>query len=358
MRQFYVQRNEGQAVVLAALAFIVLVGALGLALDGANAYNQRRNANNAADAAALAGTRALLDGNKSGTGTNSDVFLAVQTYLNNHLPASSGSFTWNAYYIDRNGNKIGGAIPNNGSLVQTVDMSSTTNVRGISVEVLFTFNTFFMPLLGRNSLTVSGYGLGFVGALGGATGADLVPLAISDTAAAAWQQTGDTTHSWSMGVYTSTASLSSRAIDQSDLRLLALTSGGATPVFGTNSTNCSGVTTPVDTLVYWWCNGTPDNIVTKPDPVNSLSMPPDSRLRDEINHRVNTDVLMPVYNQLDLSGHVKIVGFIAVHLTSFPSSGSSNGMLKGKLIDYYLAPGPISGESSGFFDTYAINLVR
>src|SRR6476661_2772831 len=109
MRRLFAQRNEGQAVVLAALAFIVLVAALGLALDGANAYNQRRNANNAADAAALAGTRALLDGNKSGTGTNSDVFLAVQTYLNNHLPASSGSFTWNAYYIDRNGNKIGGA---------------------------------------------------------------------------------------------------------------------------------------------------------------------------------------------------------------------------------------------------------
>src|SRR3954471_24699274 len=99
MRRFLVQRNEGQAVVLAALAFIVLVGALGLALDGANAYNQRRNANNAADAAALAGMRALLDGNKSGSGTNGDVFLAVKTYLDTHLPASSGTLSWNAYYI-------------------------------------------------------------------------------------------------------------------------------------------------------------------------------------------------------------------------------------------------------------------
>ena len=111
MRRFYVQRNEGQAVVLAALAFIVMIGALGLALDGANAYNQRRNANNAADAAAMAGTRALLDGNKSGSGKNRDVFLAVKAYLDSHLPASSGTLTWNAYYIDRNGNQIGGAIP-------------------------------------------------------------------------------------------------------------------------------------------------------------------------------------------------------------------------------------------------------
>ncbi len=358
MRRFYMQRNEGQAVVLAALAFIVMIGALGLALDGANAYNQRRNANNAADAAAMAGTRALLVANKN-NGDNGDVYQAVKTYLDAHLPAASGTLTWNAYYIDRNGNKIGGAIPNNGSSVQVVDMSNVTNVRGISVDVLFTFNTFFMPLLGRNNLTVAGYGLGFVGALGGATGADLVPLAISDTAAAAWQQTGDTTHNWSMGVYTSTADLLSRAIDQSDLRLLALKPGGAALIPG-SSGDC-GSATSVDSLAYWWCNGTPYEVVTTPDPVSTMSMPPSgSNLKSAITSgvRIPGDVLMPVYNQLDLSGHVKIVGFIAVHLTSYQSSGIHNGVLKGKLISYYLAPGPISGESSGFFDTYAINLVR
>ena len=354
MRRFFVQRTEGQSVVLAALAFIVLVGALGLALDGANAYNQRRNANNGADASAMAGTRALLTANENG-GDNADVYLAVKAYLDTHLPASAGTITWKAYYIDRNGNQIGGTIPNNTSSVQVVDMSNSANVRGISVDVQFSYKTFFMPLLGRNAMTASGYGLGLVGPLGGATGPDLIPLAISDTAAARWQGTNDTTNKWSMWVYTSTLTLGSRDIDQSDLRLLALKPGGAAPVFGANSSSCGGVTTPADTLVYWWCKGTAYNIVTTPNPVNTLNMPPDNRLKDEINKRINTDVLMPVYNQLDLSGHVKIVGFIAVHLTNFSSSQT---ILRGTLIGYYLAPGPISGESSGFFDTYAINLVR
>src|SRR5262245_24834255 len=205
MRRLYLQRHEGQAVVLAALAFIVLVGALGLALDGANAYNQRRNANNAADAAAMAGTRALLEANEN-SGNNGDVYQAVEAYLDTHLPASSGTMTWNAYYIDRNGNQIGGgAIPNDTNPVEVVDMAEEDNVRGIAVDVRFTFKTFFMPLLGRNDLTVSGYGLGLVGPLGGATGAALIPLAISDQAARDWQESGDTTNSWSMGVYTSTA---------------------------------------------------------------------------------------------------------------------------------------------------------
>ncbi|MEO7911121.1 MAG: pilus assembly protein TadG-related protein [Roseiflexaceae bacterium] len=355
------QRSEGQAVVLAALAFIVMIGALGLALDGANAYNQRRNANNAADAAAMAGTRALLAANESGSGRNSDVYQAVDAYLDTHLPASSGTLIkHDAYYIDRNGNQIGGAIPNNNSAVQVIDMADSARVRGIAVDIQFKFKTFFMPLLGRNDLTVAGYGLGLVGALGGATGPDLIPLAISDTAAARWESASPSEQSrnWSMWVYTSTVTLGSRDIDQSDLRLLELRPGGALPTYGSSGDCSSG--TPIDKLIYWLCKGTAYNMVTTPDPVNTINMPPNNSLKAAITSRVssNPDVLLPVYNQLDLSGHVKIVGFLAVRLTSFSTSGSSNGILKGKIVNYYLAPGPISGESSGFFDTYAINLVR
>ncbi|MEP7190064.1 MAG: pilus assembly protein TadG-related protein, partial [Roseiflexaceae bacterium] len=226
------QRNEGQAVVLAALAFVVMIGALGLALDGANAFNQRRNANNAADAAAMAGTRALLDGNKSGNGKNRDVFRAVQAYLDNHLPATNGTLTWNAHYIDRIGNQIGGAIPNNGADVEGIDMQDAAKVRGIAVDVQFTFNTFFMPLLGRNDLTVAGYGLALVGALGGATGADLVPLAIRDDSAQNWQRSSDSdkAQNWSMMIYTDTVGLTPpRTIRQYDLKHVALAPGGAVP---------------------------------------------------------------------------------------------------------------------------------
>jgi len=54
--------QRAQALIIMALAMVVLVGFLALAVDGANAYAQRRLVQNAADAGALAGARALAVG--------------------------------------------------------------------------------------------------------------------------------------------------------------------------------------------------------------------------------------------------------------------------------------------------------
>jgi hypothetical protein len=55
------RRGEtGQSLVILALALIVLMGFLSLAIDGGNAYAQRRAMQNAADAGALAGVRTLV----------------------------------------------------------------------------------------------------------------------------------------------------------------------------------------------------------------------------------------------------------------------------------------------------------
>ena len=51
--------RRGQALVIVALMMIVLMGGLGLALDGGYNFAQRRTMQNAADAAALAGAKAL-----------------------------------------------------------------------------------------------------------------------------------------------------------------------------------------------------------------------------------------------------------------------------------------------------------
>ena len=61
--------EEGQAVVLmAAVMSILLIGAIGLALDGSQLYAQRQMAQTAADAAAEAGIMSIFDGtNGSGT---------------------------------------------------------------------------------------------------------------------------------------------------------------------------------------------------------------------------------------------------------------------------------------------------
>ncbi|HOG47714.1 MAG TPA: pilus assembly protein TadG-related protein, partial [Anaerolineae bacterium] len=53
------RREQGQAVVLVALMVVVLVGSLALVVDVGNMYAERRFMQNAADAGAMAGARAL-----------------------------------------------------------------------------------------------------------------------------------------------------------------------------------------------------------------------------------------------------------------------------------------------------------
>jgi Flp pilus assembly protein TadG len=59
------EREEGQILVLFALATVVIIGMVGLVLDGGGAFAQRRDEQNAVDLAALAGANAYL--NTSGT---------------------------------------------------------------------------------------------------------------------------------------------------------------------------------------------------------------------------------------------------------------------------------------------------
>ncbi len=66
-------------------------------------------------------------------------------------------------------------------------------------------------------------------------------------------------------------------------------------------------------------------------------------------------VLFPVYENegLPTATLKNIRGFIAIKLIS-----RSGTRVRGKLVDFYSAPGPINGNTSGYFGTYAINLVQ
>ncbi len=55
----FLQSEEGQSIVLITALVVGLLAMAGLAIDGANLFLQRRDTQNAADAAALAGTRML-----------------------------------------------------------------------------------------------------------------------------------------------------------------------------------------------------------------------------------------------------------------------------------------------------------
>ncbi len=60
--------ESGQAILIVAVAFVVLVGIAGLAIDGGMLYSDRRNAQNIADAAAMAGAGQAATTLKSASG--------------------------------------------------------------------------------------------------------------------------------------------------------------------------------------------------------------------------------------------------------------------------------------------------
>ncbi|MBI3923649.1 MAG: Tad domain-containing protein, partial [Armatimonadetes bacterium] len=57
--------SRGQTLVVIAFSLIVTLLFAGLAIDGSNAYQQRRRMQNAADAGAMAGARDIAKGGKT-----------------------------------------------------------------------------------------------------------------------------------------------------------------------------------------------------------------------------------------------------------------------------------------------------
>src|SRR5436305_1450684 len=99
-------RSQGQSIILMALAILLLVAVAGLGLDGANAFNQRRNTMNGADAAAMAGTNVVIAQRASSSTSNTPVCQSVLDYLNNHSLNQGANLTWTASYVDQSGSTL------------------------------------------------------------------------------------------------------------------------------------------------------------------------------------------------------------------------------------------------------------
>jgi len=105
--------ERGQALVIIALAIIALVAMTGLAIDGGNAYSDRRHAQNAADASALAAGLARVRENPSQTTLTSTVEAAglaraasngyddngLTNTVDVYVPPISGEYAGNSSYL-------------------------------------------------------------------------------------------------------------------------------------------------------------------------------------------------------------------------------------------------------------------
>jgi len=161
------QREEGQSLIIVGGLLIVLVALIGLVVDAGNAYAQRRIVQNAADAAALAGSQKLgeqddwmLDP------TNPDLYLynweviaEVEEYARrNGLDPANVSI----YYTDIDGNILSyGGSPADArqmgaDVVINEDTFGGVRAAGIRVEADLPFPTYLVRVIGRNEMTAHG----------------------------------------------------------------------------------------------------------------------------------------------------------------------------------------------------------
>ncbi|WP_448594225.1 pilus assembly protein TadG-related protein [Thermoflexus hugenholtzii] len=137
--------GRGQALVLLGLAFAGFLALVALAIDGGNAFVQRRRAQNAADAAALSGARRLWEIRRQG-GSEADLLAALREAIDAHglFNVDGAPNVFEADYVDENGNLLAplpsGAIP--------------TAARGVQVTVINRFDAFFAGVFGFDPLEV------------------------------------------------------------------------------------------------------------------------------------------------------------------------------------------------------------
>src|SRR5262249_49923603 len=150
---------------------------------------------------------------------------------------------------DRTGTR--GAQACNGN---TLVSSPSSSVKGIAVDVHFTFNTLVMPVLSQDDLTVDASATAIYGPLGNATGGDLIPLTISQTAEQAMQSTPNSVYTFS-GAPLVTGSY---RYDSGNFGSVAFNPSTGAPNGNGNYSDCTNppaLPAGADNERYWWCNG-------------------------------------------------------------------------------------------------------
>lgn len=175
MRPFNRKRaadERGQILIIVAGGLVAIMLGVGLVIDSGYALMQHRVAQNAADSAAIAGTRIVTLHYQSGAGTDADVLEAVEeTSLANEV----GAGEFEAMYVDNKGDPFSPEIAVGGGVIPP-------SAGGVKVTSAKDFETFFMGLAGFDEMTAHASGTAraavYAGTLGG-PGSPLLPIAVN-----------------------------------------------------------------------------------------------------------------------------------------------------------------------------------
>jgi Flp pilus assembly protein TadG len=152
-------------LVLFGLSLVALLLMVGLVVDGGYAFGQRRAAQNAADFAALAGTRIISEnllGNAYGTPGN--VTGAITSVL-----AANHAQLVSARYVNAAGTDMG----------EVTTGTSLAGVNGVVVTANLSWRPFFLGIIGVNSWSAAAAGTAITP--GSSVGGKVLPVGLQDT---------------------------------------------------------------------------------------------------------------------------------------------------------------------------------
>lgn len=144
-------RNErGQALVIIVFVMIGLLLVVGLAVDGGRLLTARRDAQNAADAAAMAGTRELAtliqDCEGSSTANDASILAAVNQYAAQNGFVPDNGDTLQAWYVDMDTNQL--AVVGEGVIPE--------DAVGVQVQLSLQRQTLLIRMLGPEAMAAPG----------------------------------------------------------------------------------------------------------------------------------------------------------------------------------------------------------
>lgn len=144
------ERERGQAIVIMVFAIIGVAALVGLAIDGGRVYSDRRQAQNTADASAMAGIRMLaqlmVDCEARSVANDNLVGEAIADFaVRNGIAVTSPTSRVRATYVDLNDGVLGPVGEGQGIPAGTT---------GIRVTVTTTDTTTFLRVVGQNDYNV------------------------------------------------------------------------------------------------------------------------------------------------------------------------------------------------------------
>lgn len=382
--------RAGQAIPILGLSLLLLLAFSALAIDGAMAFAWRRNVANGADAVALVATRALIADYT--TVREREIHDAVESYLATELGETAPQFE--VYFVDNSGQRL--PLNNPQPLNGSSNARPGSAVRGVSVEVTHTFDTYLMRVLGQDTLTVGAVATTRYGNAGTVSGEFVAPLALLNEAATRIRTNPTDAFPIDLGeqIDASNAAieaawLADPAYDGSDpsdpawraedeflqyflVRSIALRMGATTPVLGGSSGCPSGTTT----LKSWWCHGTSVDVSTRISEWNDQSALAldlvgvsffDSSLVTSafVGSREGEIIVVPVLAESEWSGGSPdpayvIEYFMALEVTDVDLS---NQTMEVRYVDRYVTNGGLMGSNNNVergnpCEVCVVNLVR